>query len=128
MHRGLGTLSQTPSAGVFWASSSVKNASPSPTAQQEGRGYAVDQISLEGCTDKQPGVSKSCFFFHMENHVFTIMVIFSFPANSVFFSFFFKPRLAGEFSSEKGHAFVEQLHKVSINDKPQPVQSLHLWY
>lgn len=81
MHKGLATPSQPPSVGVFGASSSVKNCSPSPTTQQEGRGYALDQTSPEGCTDKQPGVSKSCVF-HMEKHICTIVVIFSFLANS----------------------------------------------
>lgn len=43
------------------------------------------------------------------------VMISSFPGNSVLF-FSLYPRLAGEFSSEKGHTFVDQLHKVSIND------------
>lgn len=48
--------------------------------------------------------------------------ISSYP-HFLFFGFFY-PRLAGEFSSEKGHAFVEQLHKVSIDTNPHSVQSL----
>lgn len=70
-HGGLATPSQPLSVGVFWASSSIKTHSPSPTAQQEGR----ETLWTRLLWSKQPGASKFRVF-HMEKHKCTTVVIF----------------------------------------------------